>query len=1209
MPEKLPERAVYKAMDVDAINDEDTLTGIVHVMIEQLSDFITTMVLNVITLSEENQPMPEKLPERAVYKAMDVDAINDEDTLTGIVHVMIEQLSDFITTMVLNVITLSEENQPMPEKLPESVDNLSENANMLSLIAIDMASGFESFPDVYQQIIDAANENMEATTIMTKAILFLRDPDTLALGWDKLMDSYRIMGERVITLLEIIYGADIQRIEGQAQVVLDKMIDFAKNLELAKGTPTERQGLADKGTNLTGDALQLAQYLLERANDAKNPHTKKKLTNLADLLNEQAQDFINKLNDYISNPNDEETRSRLLYSMRNLKDTVDRGSKVARDTFVDIAIPDMNEASQHLLPKYISNTKDALGSVKEEALACNNDGFVSAARLAKENLSMLLSRTPEMLQDNAGKMNKLFPAQVRAGKQVLLDPDNKLARSALENETKNLFRALENLKTLSELDDHKKADLIDSIKNIAKILEQSISDPFDKAQFKGEMIKDSLKKIRDGFNNDNIPAVIAAVKMLPQNLNEFVDLIKETGDYNRLSSSGKEKLDKQFDHLENKMVEVVQDVKQCLNDPDNIDSRNKLNDSINKLSSSLEHLLNIGAFPGRSEKVVRDTSKELLEEMISSIDSAKQGDGVSLKKNTQNINDLLSKLNKASKRRMNALPEDKQDPALISEINELIDDFNQKVEEALTNGDLIPELDNLIEVASNKFIQLNDLIHANEIASIIDIEDLLDDLIFAIDSNNEELFEGSINGLNDDHLFNPLLEHINALEDTTLKNSALEIIDNLGVGVESVISSAQIRMEDPDNEGKFKSLMASVIAFTSNLARLRNILDLDSLDREPESSIKGARAAVLELQDGIKNNQGNKEENVENVRELCHTAVQQCKNMAKQSADSRQIILIDAAIEDLEGLLHRMDSNLDDESVLNTSTQVDDALKSLYDAIKYSDQDQSIRGSAQANNILSHIDIHGDIDSSYLLEVANKLSELMRGLIDFDASLTPGELSERARAALALQCLLKSLESGEHVDTSTAIESIIQKNLPTEESSESIEQIEEPLEDKWKPVENPQNVEDMLDKVAYDIQTMNENIDEENSEAEVIAKELFNLASAARNGDKATMLLASRAITGQIKIFCRNLSELAEKIPCKNVHQKNVQNRLYQNAEGLENLGIQLKILVSVKAASISDCKDTDESLTSLARTLGTLFTDSLNSMDSTQKSILRTDS
>jgi len=64
-------------------------------------------------------------------------------------------------------------------------------------------------------------------------------------------------------------------------------------------------------------------------------------------------------------------------------------------------------------------------------------------------------------------------------------------------------------------------------------------------------------------------------------------------------------------------------------------------------------------------------------------------------------------------------------------------------------------------------------------------------------------------------------------------------------------------------------------------------------------------------------------------------------------------------------------------------------------------------------------------------------------------------------------------------------------------------------------------------------------------------------------------------------------SPILPRVANKTIHEKKEQDQLLKCAQALRNYGTQLKILASVKAASIEESRDTDESLSTLTRNLG----------------------
>jgi len=254
---------------------------------------------------------------------------------------------------------------------------------------------------------------------------------------------------------------------------------------------------------------------------------------------------------------------------------------------------------------------------------------------------------------------------------------------------------------------------------------------------------------------------------------------------------------------------------------------------------------------------------------------------------------------------------------------------------------------------------------------------------------------------------------------------------------------------------------------------------------------------------------------------------------------------------------------------------------------------------AKTNNLLATLGSldDDDMDLGDLLTAAGNLSSLLRGLVGDTSGLarklgtSPDDLTPAAQAAINLDNFLRQLE-GEDVTLSMPhVQAQHQANFAPL-SDELFEQIS---------LTQAVTFDEVLAAVANEMHQAAKNLSEE---ADSLARELANLAKAARSGNKQDMLLAAKAASAFILAFCKQLDILAKQIPGRNMAEKKEQDNLYRYQQALKNYGTQLKILSSVKAASIEDSKDTDASLTTLTRNLGDVVQASLHSMAVTRDAI-----
>jgi len=205
---------------------------------------------------------------------------------------------------------------------------------------------------------------------------------------------------------------------------------------------------------------------------------------------------------------------------------------------------------------------------------------------------------------------------------------------------------------------------------------------------------------------------------------------------------------------------------------------------------------------------------------------------------------------------------------------------------------------------------------------------------------------------------------------------------------------------------------------------------------------------------------------------------------------------------------------------------------------------------------------------------------------------SPPNLSDAAKAAIELDRIIARLE-GREPDFPP----------PAPPAGPVISGVSDDSFDKPAyPSSKARSLEDIMSAVAYEIHLLAQSV---SKEGDLIAEALARLARCARAGDRSGMLMAAKEVAAHIIAFCKELNELAKRIPGKNLAEKREADRLIRSATGLRTFGTQLKILCSVKAASIETNKDNDESLASLVKNLGEVLTLGLTGITSVQATIL----
>jgi len=280
--------------------------------------------------------------------------------------------------------------------------------------------------------------------------------------------------------------------------------------------------------------------------------------------------------------------------------------------------------------------------------------------------------------------------------------------------------------------------------------------------------------------------------------------------------------------------------------------------------------------------------------------------------------------------------------------------------------------------------------------------------------------------------------------------------------------------------------------------------------------------------------------------------------------------------------------------------EIPDRIDNWLDDMRGDNRDDTIRAAAKANNLLASLGAIGDedMDLGDLLNTAGHLSDLMRGLIGKTADTarklgtTEGALRPAAQAALALDRLLRDIEGG-NTEASLSLPDTQTISLPAPNWTATSENHFENIK-----LANARTFDEVAAAIAREIHEQAKKVSQE---GDMLAMELANLARAARSGDKQAMLIAAKAASAHILAFCKQINEVAKKMPARTLHEKKEQDQLLRCAQALRNYGTQLKILCSVKAASIETSRDTDESLSSLTRNLGEAVQVALKGMISVQ--------
>eukprot|EP01127_Copromyxa_protea_P017772 TRINITY_DN5463_c0_g1_i1.p1 TRINITY_DN5463_c0_g1~~TRINITY_DN5463_c0_g1_i1.p1 ORF type:complete len:2866 (-),score=1037.09 TRINITY_DN5463_c0_g1_i1:28-7458(-) len=515
----------------------------------------------------------------------------------------------------------------------------------------------------------------------------------------------------------------------------------------------------------------------------------------------------------------------------------------------------------------------------------------------------------------------------------------------------------------------------------------------------------------------------------------------------------------------------------------------------------------------------------------------------------------------------------------------------------------IAALESEVENALGKFVQAT---NANKIAAVLDAESKLDDVLAAVEAQQPQRGMANLQQLSG--VVGNLQRELNP---TAAAGEASAFIEP----VKDVIRKANDALQNPGDEVKEKEVKEAIERAKVHLANSNLLLDPKSVDRNPRAELQKAKAAIADLTAACRTNNPTAVRNaLEKAKAQVQTAAAVTKNITQNQPDNQNIRAVQEAVSGLEDTLKNYnqvaDSNTD--LVELVSRQVDNAVDDVVDALDGAVHDKLVAATA---NVLKDSDTLAKSGKEMApKEVSKTADDIVKNTQDIlgKGKKQSEELGKNSGKPIT-QAPRYAPTRPEVVDKIVQSRPQRAQPPPTSVLVADLTAIATP---KPKPVVVPPPVvkpapkkdgslEDVVEQVADDITAKGNQYD--NVQARDIGYHLTQLAKYARSGQRQSMLEEARAASLKIAELCKILRAKAAAVPGKNIQEKMIQDRLIRAAQALQNYGMQLKILTSVKAASVTTDKDTDESLASIVKGIGNVVDEGLTSMDITDRTILKT--
>lgn len=1106
-------------------------------------------------------------------------------SVAQIVRGIIDDLSDGVSDLVLIVVIMAEQNAPVPEPLPNASSIVNQTANTLANIARELAkTDYVDFAEIVKEINEASAEVEVGTQTMEKAMSALQSNGDRKTGWNGLVDACRVMSGNTIKLLQIVYGADLKRLQLTADDVLNSIDGVVKPSNL-RDKGNQQKFVDDMGTVVTG-AVRLAELIDKKADDCDDGFGRDKLRNIAKELMDLVREVTQAGNEALANP---DANSGLFeQKLKELQDKIRRAKRAVYDAETT---PPSVAKLQGLGPliKAIKSVEDLNKDGRK------GPGYERAKKAVVDDLSPIIRQL------------KIGPKKDRIDgdrvEQSLADLLKNLRKSGpgvdkdVEDSTKWLLDALNNLRKKQEGGSASKDDLDEfnnALGNLKKLLTGMVNRPQDKEQMASDQFKDSLGLIKRAAKDGDTDKVPQHLRNGVNNAKNFANQLRENA---KNDPHNAPRMNQTAENIEMNLPFLVNKSKAALG------SGLKDGDDLNDMLAALRRLQRATAMNDpNADRDLNDHWQKILDAIRKAREGLDKGNKQDQEDGLRNLRDALAGLRRCGDRLAENHPNRREIDEPMHNIRNMLDKYGDLIR-AAGNGDKSARQD-LDKIPPELNIQYQRLDNATKNSALRPIQavcDAINKVQGSVDAGNQETFTP-----NAKELFTSVQDlgnHIDTLP-TPTKNKLREHNEKLTPLMKTYIQTARESMKNPEDSNLVEAANNAAERLRVPLYEMKKIIDQDGKDRDVEAAGAEVKRCLAELKDALAS--GDKDrirEALENLRNAMDRYNNMANDHTEKVEDPHKKRALGDALKDVRNSnmdIRALNDPNDKNRMKEVADSTNDAIENFLTTVRNDNADDIIRGAAIANNLVASLANQNldELDLSDLLGTADSLSALLRGLMG-DPNMTQetarklgtnaNDVSATARAARELDEVLARIDRREKRFAPEA--SIKPVELPPVDLT-----IVSAPDSAFKKfdLKSVTKIEDIISGIAYEI---HEKAKALSGEADSVAMALARLGDAAREGNKTELLKASKEAALHLAALCKKFQELANSIPGNTPQERRIKDQLLRSAQGLRDMATQLKILCAVKAASIEDNKDNDGALTTIVRNLGTMMLSGLDAM------------
>lgn len=587
----------------------------------------------------------------------------------------------------------------------------------------------------------------------------------------------------------------------------------------------------------------------------------------------------------------------------------------------------------------------------------------------------------------------------------------------------------------------------------------------------------------------------------------------------------------------------------------------------------------------QDERIMRDTYAALQNKLQEVADAAAS-------KDSKKVDDRLSEIDKVGKEYMRAAQKRKakRKPGFIqsaetdplAEFRALASRIGHPAREAAGGAEKTRELDN-VSAQMTSVARVNNTDHVvDKIAAFQDVDATMGDIEAAVERNDGDrvtvLTKQLIKQM---EVLPPIAE---GEDDPEKKKGLREAVVELNDRVRDACQRAAAALRAPTDDRAIPELGAAVDSARVPSARAVAILSPCD-DRSIDEVLRVAQAAV--------STQGPAGAHAEVQR-----AIDVSNSIAAKNKDQHKRRHIEAAVNQVKEQLETLNSPSEQAA---TKLDVQESLDVLYHTLHTSAKTDVVELAGTVKGGAAQIDAD-------LKESKKNGGKIDKPSFDKKATRVVAQMEDLRDSALGVNtgAPLPASKADKSVDLDNFLDAIEKAHIPPKPVNKTVQELLDSMAGMKK--EEPKTFEEALDRAAHDIASAIQQSSQNETAPEVIASTgiagaMAKLAKAARAGQKSEMMLAAKQIFTHLNQLIAESNATAAKLGPKNARES---DRLLRAAQAMRNFGTQIKILTSVKAASIEQDTDNDETLLSITNGLRNIVTDTIKTLDTTKRVILK---